>query len=120
MIFFLLCRLQRARYRQRDALPNFGFGFELALSGFGQTVILGPAIVLGFPARGSEPPRILHTVEGWEKRTGFDLKTPWVICAMRFETPSPCKGPKASALRTSMSSGPFKRYVLFSVIFAFL
>src|SRR5262249_52714745 len=74
MLDSLLCRLKRLRDRQRDALPILSFGFELALSGFGQAVILGPAVVLRFPPVGSQPSRLLHAVQGGKKRARFDLE----------------------------------------------
>src|SRR5262245_20469349 len=80
-MIFLLRRLKRLRDGQRDALPGFGFGFERALSSFGQAVILCPAVVLGLPPGGSEPPRLFHAVQRRKKRAGFDLENS--LCDLR-------------------------------------
>ena len=42
-----------------------------------------------------------------------DAKVPFVICAMRFETPSPCSGPRANDFSTRRSSVPCNRSTCF-------
>src|SRR4026207_34630 len=49
---------------------------------------------------------------------GLTLKVPLVICAMRFETPSPCSGPRASDFSTRRSSVPCNRSTCLFAMFS--
>ena len=71
----VLRRFQGLRDGPGDAAPALLFGFQLLLSGFRQAIVFRAAIVLRISPEGSNPAFFFHSVEGWEERAGFDIKS---------------------------------------------
>src|SRR5689334_16807984 len=71
-------RLQRRRHCQHQPLPARGLRLQALSPGSGQTVELGPAIVVGGAPFRIEQALTFQTVQGWIERALFDIE-----CAAR-------------------------------------